>query len=259
MEKSFLPYLMAFMWMSFLLLVGVWLRAKVRFFQTYLVPAGIIAGTVGFALINLGLIGYPSPEGWVTLQGGDFGMVSFHLFSFGFGIIGLGCFSRHTKGRSLTLIKGALWIDLLFWMFYGLQATVGFGVTELYARLTGSDITTATGFLAGFGFAFGPGQALSVGMSWQNDYGLADCISMALAYAAAGFMVANFVGVPLANWGLRKGYATHGAKELSPDFLSGLRTPDKQVSACHLTTHNGNVDTFALHFAVACTVYGLGW
>lgn len=259
MEKSFLPYLMAFMWMSFLLLVGVWLRAKVRFFQTYLVPAGIIAGTVGFALINLGLIGYPSPDGWVPLQGGDFGMVSFHLFSFGFGIIGLGCFSRHTKGRSLTLIKGALWIDLLFWMFYGLQATVGFGVTELYARLTGSDITTATGFLAGFGFAFGPGQALSVGMSWQNDYGLADCISMALAYAAAGFMVANFVGVPLANWGLRKGYATHGAKELSPDFLSGLRTPDKQVSACHLTTHNGNVDTFALHFAVACTVYGLGW
>ena len=32
------------------------------------------------------------------------------------------------------------------------------------------------GFLAGFGFAFGPGQALSVGMSWQNDYGLPDCV-----------------------------------------------------------------------------------
>ena len=32
---------------------------------------------------------------------------------------------------------------------------------------------------AGFGFAFGPGQALSVGMSWQNDYGLPDCVSMA--------------------------------------------------------------------------------
>ncbi|MEF2678176.1 MAG: hypothetical protein U0M82_09275, partial [Bilophila wadsworthia] len=99
MESSFLPYLMAVMWMSFLLLLSVWLRAKVTFLQKYLVPAGIIAGTLGFALINLGWIGYPSPEGWVPLKVGDFGMISFHLFSFGFGIIGLGCFSTHTKGR----------------------------------------------------------------------------------------------------------------------------------------------------------------
>ena len=259
MESSFLPYLMAVMWMSFLLLLSVWLRAKVTFLQKYLVPAGIIAGTLGFALINLGWIGYPSPEGWVPLKVGDFGVISFHLFSFGFGIIGLGCFSTHTKGRSMTLIKGALWIDLLFWLFYGLQATVGYGITELYAKITGSDLTAATGFLAGFGFAFGPGQALSVGMSWQNDYGLPDCVSMGLAYAAAGFMVANFVGVPLANWGLRKGYATYGTKELSSDFLKGLRPEDKRVPACQLTTHSGNVDTFALHFAVAATVYGLGW
>lgn len=229
MESSFLPYLMAVMWMSFLLLLSVWLRAKVTFLQKYLVPAGIIAGTLGFALINVGWIGYPSPEGWVPLKVGDFGMISFHLFSFGFGIIGLGCFSTHTKGRGTTLIKGALWICLLFWLFYSLQATVGYGITELYAKITGSDLTAATGFLAGLGFAFGPGQALSVGMSWQNDYGLPDCVSMGLAYAAAGFMVANFVGVPLANWGLRKGYATHGTKALSSDFLKGLRPEDKQV------------------------------
>ena len=54
MESSFLPYLMAVMWMSFLLLLSVWLRAKVTFLQKYLVPAGIIAGTLGFALINVG-------------------------------------------------------------------------------------------------------------------------------------------------------------------------------------------------------------
>ena len=86
-KALFLPYLMAVMWMSFLLLLSVWLRAKVTFLQKYLVPAGIIAGTLGFALINLGWIGYPSPEGWVPLKVGDFGMISFHLFSFGFGII----------------------------------------------------------------------------------------------------------------------------------------------------------------------------
>ena len=174
MESSFLPYLMAVMWMSFLLLLSVWLRAKVTFLQKYLVPAGIIAGTLGFALINLVDRLSLARGAGCRSRSAISGMISFHLFSFGFGIIGLGCFSTHTKGRSMTLIKGALWIDLLFWLFYGLQATVGYGITELYAKITGSDLTAATGFLAGFGFAFGPGQALSVGMSWQNDYGLPD-------------------------------------------------------------------------------------
>ena len=39
---------------------------------------------------------------------------------------------------------------------------------------------------------------------------------MGLAYAAAGFMVANFVGVPLANWGLRKGYAPTARRSFPP-------------------------------------------
>lgn len=259
MEQTFLPYLVAVMWMSILLLCSIWLRAKIRFFQRFLVPAGIIAGTLGFLLISLGLIGYPSPEGWKPLSTGTFGTISFHLFSFGFGIIGLGCFSRQSKGRSMTLIKGALWMDLLFWLFYSLQAMTGYGITELYATLTGSDLTTETGFLAGFGFAFGPGQALSVGMSWENDYGLPHCISLGLAYAAAGFMVANFVGVPLANWGLRKGYTSCAESEISQEFLTGLRPESSQIPACRLTTYSGNVDTLAMHFAVAALVYALAW
>lgn len=250
---------MAFMWMCILVLLSVWLRAKIPFFQKYLVPSGIIAGTIGFVLMNAGLIGHPSPEGWTRLPTGCFGMISFHLFSFGFGVIGLGCLSTATEGRAKTLIKGALWIDLAFWLFYSIQASVGFGITELYALATGSDITTETGFLVGLGFAFGPGQTLSVAMPWQNEYHLADAISMGLAYAAAGFMVANFVGVPLANWGLRRGYAANTPKDVSEDFLVGLRPEDKQVPAFKLTTHSGNIDTFALHFAVAGTVYAIGW
>lgn len=38
---------MAVMWMSFLLLLSVWLRAKVTFLQKYLVPAGSSPGRSG--------------------------------------------------------------------------------------------------------------------------------------------------------------------------------------------------------------------
>lgn len=259
MEATFIPYLMAFMWMSILILFSVWLRAKISFFQKYLVPSGIIAGTIGFVLMNAGVIGHPSPEGWLRLPSGCFGIISLHLFSFGFGIIGLGCLSTATEGRAKTLIKGALWIDLIFWLFYSIQATVGFGVMELYAAVAGADVTTETGFLAGLGFAFGPGQTLSVATEWQNKYNLADSVSMGLAYAAAGFMVANFVGVPLANWGLRRGYAANTPKEVSPDFFVGLRPKDKQAPAFNLTTHSGNIDSVTLHLAVAGAAYALGW
>lgn len=84
------------------------------FLRRCLVPVGIIAGTPGSALINLGWIGYPPPGGRVPLKVGDFGMISFYLSSFGFGIIGLGCFSTHIKGHSVALIRGVPWIDLLF-------------------------------------------------------------------------------------------------------------------------------------------------
>ena len=73
----------------------------------------------------------------MPLKGRRFRMISFHLFSFGFGIIGLGCFSTHTKGRSMTLIKGALWIDLLFWLFYGFRRPWATGLRSSTPRSPG--------------------------------------------------------------------------------------------------------------------------
>jgi ESS family glutamate:Na+ symporter len=259
MENSFIPYLIAFMWMSVLLLVAVWLRSKIKFLQTFLVPSCITAGVLGAILMNCGLVGYPSPNGWVPLKMGDFGLISFQLFSFGFGIIGLACFPKGSSNRtSKSLIWGALWFSVMFWTFYAMQATVGYGVMSAYKALTGSDLNPANGFLVGLGYAFGPGQTITVAMGWQ-DAGWADSLSIGLTFVAIGFLVANFVGVPLANWGLRKGYAAYTDCDLSDDFLAGLRPKDKQIIACPHTTHSGNVDTIALHLAVAIMVYAVAW
>ena len=125
--------------------------------------------------------------------------------------------------------------------------------------LTDSTLNSSVGFLAGLGFAFGPGQTLTVSMAWENNYAMVDAISIGLAFAAAGFIVANLVGVPLASWGLRKGYAVHAKKELSPEFLKGLRPENQQVSACKQTTYSGNIDTITFHLSIAALVYGVGY
>ena len=40
--------------LSLMLLIGTWLRARIKLFQDYLVPASIIGGLIGFALVSTG-------------------------------------------------------------------------------------------------------------------------------------------------------------------------------------------------------------
>lgn len=40
--------------LSLMLLIGTLLRAKVKLFQDYLVPASIIGGLIGFAIVSTG-------------------------------------------------------------------------------------------------------------------------------------------------------------------------------------------------------------
>ncbi|MFR4118677.1 MAG: hypothetical protein ACLT2T_07400 [Bilophila wadsworthia] len=112
--------------MSFLLLLSVWLRAKVTFLQKYLVPAGIIAGTLRFA-DQLGVDRLSLAQGWVPLKVGDFGMISSICSVSGWDhrprVL------QHAPRAQHDAHQGRLWIDLLFWLFYGLQATVGYGIT----------------------------------------------------------------------------------------------------------------------------------
>lgn len=54
MEATFFPNLIAFLWLGIMLMLGVFLRAKVRFFQRILFPASIIGGLIGFVLVNAG-------------------------------------------------------------------------------------------------------------------------------------------------------------------------------------------------------------
>ena len=98
MAGTFLPYLVAFAWLSLFILIGVALRAKVSLFQKALLPSSIIAGVIGFIFINLGWVVVPTPTGWETLKPGTFGVITFHLFAIGFVGIGLlRCSARATR------------------------------------------------------------------------------------------------------------------------------------------------------------------
>ena len=105
------------------------------------------------------------------------------------------------------------------------------------------------------GFEEGPGQALSVGKVWEG-FGFSQAATLGLTFAAIGYFFAFFLGVPLVNWGIRKGLAAHGNKALSRDILTGIISRNRQTeSAGKLALHTGNIDSMAFQAALVGLVY----
>ncbi|WP_236893077.1 hypothetical protein [Desulfoluna limicola] len=95
LSATFYPYVGAFIWISILLVCGAFLRNKLPFLQHKLIPSSLIGGVIGFVLLNTGLIGMPTAEGWMAIPPKVFGVMVFHLFAFGF--VGIGLLQQDKK------------------------------------------------------------------------------------------------------------------------------------------------------------------
>lgn len=251
METPF-PFkpLLLFGFLSIMLLIGVLLRARVSFFQRFLFPSCLIGGVVGMILVNSGLI---------QVSASDFETFAYHFFNISFISIGLtrdheG--ERDSSGGGRWMIKGPSWMALVQGVTLPLQAAVG-GLLILLFAVVGIRLFPTFGFLSALGFNEGPGQALSVGKVWEG-FGFEHAATIGLSFATIGFFFAFFVGVPLVNWGIRKGHSAHGPVSLPKDFLRGIVTKGRKAeSAGELRLHSSNIDTLAFQTALVGLVYVL--
>lgn len=248
LQQSFMPLLIALGWMSGMLLIGTFIRAKVAIFQKYLFPASLIGGILGFILISAGAVRVPHEA---------FALIGFHLFSLGFVSIGL-TGSGGIKGVGKTVLKGSLWMALIWTASLSIQSIIGFGALFGLNKIT-TPVFEGLGFLAGHGFTQGPGQTVAIAAIWENAFKIPDAVSVGLTFAAAGFFVAAFVGVTIANWGVRKGFATNTPKDLPEAFLKGILKKGSNESAGNLTVHPANIDTFAFQLALLFGTYFLAY
>jgi ESS family glutamate:Na+ symporter len=225
----------------------VLLRARIPFFQRFLFPSCLIGGIIGLILVNLRVIK-------ITVS--DLEIFAYHFFNISFISVGLthGNDQTDSSRRGKSFIKGPAWMALVQGSCFGLQAAVG-GLLVMLFGILGMELFPTLGFLAPLGFEEGPGQALSVGKVWEG-FGFERAATVGLTFAAIGYLFAFFVGVPLVNWGIRKGLATYSAKALPRDFLTGVIPADRQTeSAGKLTLHTGNVDSMAFQAALVGLVY----
>ena len=233
--------------MAVFLLVGVVLRAKITFFQRFLIPSCLIGGILGLIALSLGLLPFTADQ---------FEAFAFHLFVISFISVGLTHDGEEEKkkGAQKEFVKGAWWLALMEGVAISLQGLIGCLLVIFFGAI-GLKLFPTFGLFLPLGFTEGPGQALSIGKSWEA-FGFANAGTIGLTFAVAGFFFAFFVGVPLVNWGIRKGLSTHGPVELPKDLLKGIVSANQpKEKAGELTMHSGNIDTLAFQMALVGLVY----
>ena len=241
--------ILIFGWMSVMLLLGIFLRAKISLFQKFLFPSCLIGGVLGLVVLGLEVI---------HLDVKTIEAFAFHFFNISFISVGLtpSGAGRDAESKGKEVLRGPLWMALMEGVTLPLQAVVG-GCCLILFGLAGLELFPTFGFFVPLGFTEGPGQALSIGKVWET-FGFTHAATIGLTFAAIGFFFAFFVGVPLVNWGIRKGLARHGAQIIPRDVLVGIVPKgEARESAGNLTLHSGNVDTLAFHAALIGLVYVL--
>ena len=244
--------LIAFGFLSLLLLLGVLLRAKIKFLQNFMVPACLTGGVIGFFILNT--TGFPQvqPELYPAL--------AYHFFTISFVCIGLRGMSKvdQSKGSATKeMVRGSIWQAQMFHMGLCSQLILATGIVYLLNALTGRDYLESIGFLAAQGFAAGPGQAISTGLVWEK-FGHSGMGQLGMTFAGVGFIVAFAIGVPLVRWGVRKGLNTYPVGSVPEEVKTGLLAPETRPCGLRQVTQNSNVDSLALQLALVLGAWMLG-
>ncbi len=229
------------------LLIATVVRAKVRFFQRYLIPNSLTAGFLLLFFYN-----YAGPLFGLDMEG--LGALAYHLLNISFVAMVL----RHPAPAGGRVRRRAFGMAVGLISQYAVQATLGLVLTFVFIWTVMPNLFPTFGFFVPLGFSLGPGQAYAIGEGWER-FGFKGGGSIGLTFAALGFLWACFGGVPLLNIGIRKGWisgerlkgdvATKGIYPRGADFPVGSR----------LTTESEAIDTMGVNLAVALFVYLLSY
>lgn len=237
-------------WIGVMLAIGMLLRAKIPLLRNMLMPSCVLAGVVGFALMNTEVL----PLDFSLLS-----TITSQLFTLSFISIGLTApdKDKNESGgeQAKEIVKGSLGIGVVWMIIFALQTVGGCGLIKLYDMITGSELAPFYGYMLARAFAQGPGQAVANGGIFEG-FGWENAAMIGLTFAAYGFLFAFLLGVPLARWGLKRNLPRYKSGEVSHDVAVGYFSKDaKHPSAGKQTTHSGNLDSMAFHVAVLMICY----
>ena len=222
----------AFLFASGLLLIGLLLRAKIRLLQLFYVPAAIIGGLVGLAVLLGGQATVQLGLEWIPEQAE---VIVHELRTWPGWLIAVvfaGLF-LDKPGRSLaeslhgTARQGNMvWIICLGQVALGLMA-VWLIIQPLHLGQLEGDTPTYLGHLIEAGFAGGHGTSAALGEVYEK-MGFAEAKDMAFFMATVGLIYSVVSGMFFVNLGVRRGWTRAGNVPIPR--LSGLEARRRSES-----------------------------
>lgn len=220
-----LALLMVFM------VIGVVLLQIVKPLQKLFLPAGLIGGAVALVLGPqvLGLVQLPN-----TWNGLPTPMINVVLTCALFGVT-----INRTKMKNYLGAINLIVLTYFAQMFVG--CLVGIGLGKIWKNLPYS-----WGLMTVYTYWGGHGAATTAGTVFES-LGVPDMISLGIIMATFGLIIAMVAGIPLVNYGVRKGWATNvSPEETSGDVLTILVPEDKRKPLGFASVTSESVNGLAL-------------
>lgn len=257
----FQELLFSLAFLSVFLLLGTFLRAKVKFLQKTFMPASVIGGFIALLLGPVGFKLIPVPESWMA------------IFSLLPGILivpivasvplGLSFGNKDAKGKGGADSKDIVPMFFIMTLIVGLQYMVGF-ITHAIFKGAGTDLYATFGWELSMGFAGGHGTAglmgnMLKGMNlpyWEIAQGVG------ITTATIGLLGGILGGIVLINWAARTGKTKLLDKpgDIPMHIQVGYQTDvTKQPSVGRETTNSSSIDTFAFHSAIILAACGVAY
>lgn len=236
---------------SLLIAIGQFLRVKIKIFQHFFVPAGLIGGF-------LGLFGGKQFLDIIPFST-DIGSYSAVLIVIVFAAIGAGGFDikKDTLKQQVGQVYG-----IFSFSFLSVLLQIGFGV--LFSILVISqifpEINYGFGLILVAGFAGGHGTAAAIGKTF-SDLGWADATDLGMTSATVGILCGILVGLAIIKWGARNGHTHYikDFKDISNDMRTGLIQPENRKSVGEETTSSMSLDVIGWHLSWVLIASGAGY
>ena len=148
--------MVAFAWIGIMLLIGMVGRAKIPFLANILMPASVIGGLLGFALMNI-----PGFSAAIGVDSDILNMIVNLFFTLSFISMGLTSTPKAEGQTSASVAKqmtqGSIGLGIIWSLLYAIQPLVGFGVILLIGGMF--SMPAEYGLFFPFAFCQGPGQS----------------------------------------------------------------------------------------------------
>lgn len=235
--------------LGIILLIGILIRVKVKFFRNLFIPASLIAGFLGL-LLGPHVFNF-LPEEMMDTWAGYSGV----LISIVFAPMLIGITVNFQRIKETQTIS-----QLIFsWNASFLQWGVPLIITAIFL-IPVFGVNPMFGSLIEIGWSGGHGTAGGM-MTVFKDLNWMDGGSLGLTVATTGLLIGIIGGVFIINYGVRKGYTSYvNTQDTSAHYDSADIIPKgKQKDSSKNTIKNEVVDGFAFHFSLITIAIFIGW